>query len=210
MTREQFEQLKLSNEQFYHMCEYIKEDIMNNVVNNNNSDGDIMTNEWAIFKKDVNDVLPNEISFYNKINMPSTMFELKTAKYERWSKYKESEEHIVEVWKYAWEGESNSKPGCLFTTKAKWWVQEFIQEDGSSIYNIFEVKTLKEHYERVKKNREFFRYIDIGPGYEPGWCMKLQWFDGRVFELERLVSSKENEIQMLIQRINKLQQTKLI
>ena len=209
MTREEFEQRKLTDNQFYQMCEYIKEDVINSM--NDTAAYDAKTAPTGVFKEALENVRPNEIAMYMLLNMPSSMFEFKTMSYKTWSKGPYHHENMIELWKNAWEGEDGCKPASLFATKAKWWIREFVQQDGSSIYSIIEVEALKAHYETIKHlkavdgtDNDYFRYINKGKGWDACWCMRMNWFDGKIMVLEKQISYLEALNQKLIEDNNNL------
>jgi hypothetical protein len=165
--------------------QWVKNDIMENVVKENNSKGDMATNKsMKKFYEDLSFATEHEISLYELLNMPSTMFELKTIKYAEWSKYNNV---LIEVWKH----EPHNEEGSLMATEATWWVHELIQPDGLSQYHLINVNSLKQRYNTLKDDvSNFVRCDNEGTG-EKTWCMPIQIINTHTVELDKMIQQRD-------------------
>lgn len=184
--------------EYQNIYQQVMDDVMKNVIQLNTAKADVITNnEMKQFYKDVTFSTEHEMFFYMMLNMPSTMFELKTVKYDLWSKYNSI---LIEVWKYGWE----QQPGSLFQTEAKWWVHQLIQQDGTSIYHMVEVEHLKRYYEAIKDDQTLFQFCPSFETGEAGWCMKLNLLNPNYFELDVIKHERDLYKRKYEQLLNEL------
>jgi hypothetical protein len=165
--------------------QWVKNDIMENVIKENTAKADMTTNRsMKKFYEDLSFATEHEISLYELLNMPSTMFELKTIKYAEWSEYNNI---LIEVWKH----KPHNEEGSLMQTEATWWVHELIQPDGLSQYHLINVNSLKQRYNTLKDDVSNFVRCNNEDTGEKTWCMPIQIINTHTVELDKMIQQRD-------------------